>query len=709
MAATADREARQASNYWQRAHQRSADFRIRADQRAHAERLRQIAREEAAQKRAVVRDEAARKRAAESLDRQRSRALLTAHNASERKAAREAKHTEQARQRFAHSALGSATGATGGTLRAVGAFGATALSLGGGLAVAGAISTQMADSKRAAMLANQAGDPTIKRDLLREAQGVRGFTTSESLGAVEGFVTKTGDLGAARSAMPMLADMSLAYGANIAEMGEAAGQAFNVIRDSIKDPVAQMEALRDVMSTMAAQGTLGAVEIRDLTRELAGLGAATRKFEGGPVQLLKTMGAMAQAAVARGGAASAAEATTAVSRFAADIVKGPAQKELGALGVDIFSDKSRTALKDPREIMAQILEKTGGDMTQIEKIMNVESAKALGGFSPLFLQAERENEALPAKERKKKGASGRAALMAEFDRFMNASANKADMDERVASVLEEPAMKFQQSIKQVNTAIGGALLPTVMRLIPHFQELIPQVDMAGRMFASMAEKFMENPLQGIGAIIAAKLALDIASAGIGAAARAAMETALKGWANFSSASPKAAGAVQAAGIGAAIGLSAATVILTAGIVNFEQKDAMIDAMGDLSAQAAKAKTPEEVRALREQAEKIQGKVNKKGIFESVVGGVTEFGVGTADRALGLVGLGDTIEGSPDEAGARAREAVTWTEGAKRSADQIVDGMRRMEASLEKASTAIIASNTGGGAPHRGNGPSPVKN
>lgn len=702
MAAQADREARTAAMYWQRAHQRSADYRIRADQKAHAARLRQIAQEEAAQK-----------RAAQSLDRQRSQALMAKYNAEQREAKRNAKQAERnardahlERTRFAHSAFGSVGNTVGGTLRSVGALGATALSLGGGFAMAGAVSAQMADSKRAAMLANQAGDPTIKASLLREAQSTKGFTTSESLGSVEGFVTKTGDLSAARSAMPMLAELSLAYGANFAEMGEAAGQAFNVIRDEIKDPLAQMEALRDVMSTMAAQGTLGAVEIRDLTKELAGLGAATRKFEGGPVKLLKTMGAMAQAAVARGGASSAAEATTAVSRFAADIVKKPAQDALGGLGIDVFTDKGKTQLKDPREIMAQILDKTGGDMTKIEEIMNVESAKALGGFSPLFLQAERENAALPKKDQKQKGEAGRAALMGEFDRFMNASANKADLDERVASVMEEPAMKFQEAIKDVNTSLGGALLPVVMRLIPQFQELIPAVDVAARMFAKMAETFIQNPLAGIGVIIAAKIAADLAGAGIGAAARAGLEAAMKGLQNLGNTSPAAAGALKAAGVGAALGLSAATVILTAGIVNFQQKEAIVDAMGDLAAAQRSAKTPEEAREFRLKAEKMQGKL-EPGIFENVVGGATELGVGAADSVLSAVGLDDAIEGTPAEAGKRARESVTWTEGAKKSADGIINSMRSLEAKLEQNTQAIASNSTG--QLNRGNTPSPVKN
>jgi hypothetical protein len=338
------------------------------------------------------------------------------------------------------------------------------------------------------MLANQAGTPEIKDQLAKEALGVRGFSGEETLAAMSGFVTKTGDLTAARGAIQGLADLSLATGTDFGEMGEAAGQAFNVIRDTIKDPKEQLAALAEVMSTIAGQGNLGAVEIRDMATELAGLGAATRSFKGGPVELLKSMGAIAQASVARGGAKDAAEATTAVTRFAADVTKRPAQKALKGLGIDVFADKGKTQLKDPREIMADILAKTGGDMTQIEEVLNVESAKALRGFSPLFLEAERNRKATG------QGPTGKEALFAEFQRFTGANLSPEEIQKRAASRLEDPDLQFSEAAKQFNEAVSKDLLPALTKLVPEFVKLTPAL---GDLFNAIARLLRLLPGQEV--------------------------------------------------------------------------------------------------------------------------------------------------------------------------------------------------------------------
>lgn len=427
--------------------------------------------------------------------------------------------SEQAAIRSRSAMLGQVGKSAGSAVRTVGAVGVGALALGGTFAVSSAISQQMRETKMASELANQAGKPGIKRELLAESQQVRGFTGEEVLTSMAGFVEKTGDLEAARKLMGELSQLSLATGADFGELGQAAGQAFNVIRDQVKDPVKQIEMLNDVMKTLAMQGTMGAVEIKDLATELASLGAATRKYLGDPDVLLKTVGAMAQATVARGGAPSAAEAATAIVRFGEDLTKKPAQKALSGMGVDIFADKGKTILRDPRELMADIMAKTGGDLTKLQDVLNAQSIRAFQGFSPLALDARNKLKAENPKATKEQlDAAGRKAIMDEFERFMP-KVDEADFRRRAESRLDDPDLKFKDAMRDFNRVVGSELLPELTKLIPHFAKLTPYIGKAAEYMGKWMSAFASDPLltgsATVGALILANVGKDLATAKIG--------------------------------------------------------------------------------------------------------------------------------------------------------------------------------------------------
>jgi len=426
---------------------------------------------------------------------------------------RQRKRIEVAQMRSRSNTLGTIGRSATNAARTVGTVATGALAIGGGFMLSGAVSQQMRETAMASKLANMTGDPRQKAAILKESQQVRGFTGEETMAAMGGFVEKTGDVSAARKAIQDMGKLAIATGTDFGEMGEAAGQAFNVIRDTIKDPEEQIKALNDVMRTLAAQGNMGAVEIKDMAVELASLGAATRKFQGGPAELMKTMGAMAQASVARGGAANAAEASTAVVRFGEDLTKKPSQKALNALGLNIFSDKGKTKLKDPREIMADIMAKTGGDLTKLQDVFNAQSIKAFQGFSPLYLQAEEANAKLAPKDRKKKGEAGKAAMLAEFGRFSGASMSDADLNARAESRYQDADIQFKEAMKNFNSEMGSKLLPQVTKLIPKFAELTPELGKLVDKVTWLIDKL--GVLGTIGAAVATKITADIAAAKIG--------------------------------------------------------------------------------------------------------------------------------------------------------------------------------------------------
>jgi hypothetical protein len=717
-----EKAAKQTEAYWRRAHQRSADQRIRQEQRAHAAKLRLLAQEEKAgqraaktQERAGLQAARAQERAAIQAARAQERAQERAAQSQSRAALRAGRSRERALDRSRSERLGRVRGILGtagnsvsGTVGAVGTLGGAALGIGGSIALGSAVQTQMSEAAMASQLANQAGDPSLKGGLLKQAQSVKGFTGAEALGGIGEFVTKTGDLKSARDVIGDLGQLALATGSDLGDLGATAGQVFNVLKGQIEDPTERMKELKNIMGALAQQGSLGAVEIRDLAQDFGKLGAATRQFEGGAPNLLRTMGAFAQIAVEKGGASSSADASTAAARLSGDIVTN--KKRFAAIGVDVKSKTDKTKLRDPLSIMLDVLDKTGGDIDKTHGLFNEESGKIFKGLGATYSEAES----------RKKG-SGRAAVEAEFKRYAGANLDEKALKERAGSRLEDSDLQFKEAMKRFNAEVGQKLLPTLTALTPKFAEMLPYISRAVELFAKLVDEVSKNPLASIGKLIAAKVAFDIASAQIGGAAKSAITKALAGIklgggggavpaaAGGAAGAPPAGGIMSAAGAGAAIGISVATAIITAGVVNFEKQEADIAASGaDLNAARA-SKDPEEIRSLREKIEKRRSEINKTGMTESLLaGGMSALSyagpIGWAARAAGF------DEKSADSA---ARSIVNNTtdqnrETATRSLDTMIEELRKLEAAMESNTKATIAA---GGGPNRSNAPgtpSPVK-
>jgi hypothetical protein len=656
----------------------------------------------------------AQQSAVASLDRQRSRALYQQHRELERLEKRktrlieaEAKQQMRARQRFTDGAFGKVSGSVRGTLGAVGRLGGAAMGLAGGFAAVGAVQERIRDTKIASQLANQAGNPALKAGLLKESRGVKGFTSEQILGGVGEFVTKTGDLDTGRQFAGSQAKLSLATGANFEDLMATAGQAFNVLKDQISDPVERIRQLNGLMGVLAQQGALGAVEIKDLAQDFGKLGAATRGFEGKAPDLLRTMGAFAQVAVARGGAESSADASTAASRLVGDIVTH--KKKFAALGVGIQSKSDATKLANPMDIIADTLDKTKGDVMKTSGLFGLESGKIFKGFAATYSEAE-----------KKKKGSGRGAVMAEYNRFAGAELSDKDITARANSRLDDPDLRLQETMKSVNAAMADKLLPVVMRLVPEFEKLLPYVEQGAKRFAQMAEAFAQDPLGGLMRLAAAKLAFDVAASSAADSGKK-LASALSGAA--SGVSGATGGGLGGAGLlGAQLGLSVATMVVTASVVNFEKGEADMTAGGqdlarmrELQARAAAAKAgvgaPLTAAELAESRD-IQVKQGKREAATKTPG----MGQTILDMAISSVmpsGATLGIGGATSKVAGDASLTSPNKSVEVKTQESFTKEMNALKQSIDAltSATRASASNAGGGPgtpPNRGNAPSPVK-
>src|SRR5690606_30849992 len=97
-------------------------------------------------------------------------------------------------------------------------------------------------------------------------------------------------------------------------------------------------------------------------------------------------------------------------------------------------------------------------------MFGVFAERAIGGFSPLFLEAERREK-----------GSGRAAVAAEFQRLLDAKVSGDEIETRAASRLDDPDLQFKEVMKEFNARMATDLLPALIEIIPKFKNLIPHI------------------------------------------------------------------------------------------------------------------------------------------------------------------------------------------------------------------------------------------
>lgn len=451
---------------------------------------------------------------------------------------------EQRRQLF--GALGSATArglsagvrsTAGVTMGLVG----KAMSVGGGFDIADSVRRATAASGKAADIANSGylpqGNNLANRtrrsssEILAAASGAAtqyGISQDESLEGLQKFVGLSGDLSQGMKLLPQMAQLARATGSSLDDIAEAAGNVSLNLGDMDKDGSKTMSVLRG----LSAQGQLGAVEMRDLAKQISKISAASGKFDGDAADNMLKMGALAQEARGEGGAFSASVAANAVSGFATTLKTGARVQAFAERGIDVYSDKSKTKFRSPDELIVEALKKTGGNQLQMNALFkNVMGDRAVAGFAKRFVDAGG-------------GEKGEAAVRARFQELYKGSTlSQKDVDERAAQRMEEDDAKMARTMAEFDRAVATQLVPKLRDMIPVIEKLIPQfVDLSAmaipvfvdlvKTIAKFAEEnkgtiawFASHP---IGTLIAGHIAADLGQAAIGETVKRLLVSAFPG-------------------------------------------------------------------------------------------------------------------------------------------------------------------------------------
>lgn len=488
-------------------------------------------------------------------------------------------------QAKARSQVRRATGFVGRSVRSTVARGAafvgSLVGIGGGMIASDALNTERRANASAARLANQAygteGGMAGGRRLTREQIKSRALTTARLVGNESG-LGKGAVLGAmgrvqaisgrfdiAREMAPYMAELSDASGAELGDVGETTGQVLQSVMlqlKHVKDPQKRkaeaMRQTRAIMDVVAGQAKIGSIEMPEMAKHMASLMSASASYKsaGGTADTVNTLGALMQTAMA-GGASTPAESANAIKRFTDDITdKGSkARGVYKKLGVDVFNyekidgKRTRTSVRDPAAVLTDTMKKSHGDLGTLNKLFGVRGRKVAAGFRKLYTDAGG-------------GDKGVKAIMDQIEMFRSQKMSDRERRESAAFTRNDPARAWDREMVKLKDEVGQKLLPVLIRVTPRLAELIEPAADAAEGMAKLAEWVTKNPYEGVAAIIGAKVAADVAAAGVGLAVRETLVRILTATGALGAA-PGAGGAAPGA-VGAAGGWGA-TGLLALGV------------------------------------------------------------------------------------------------------------------------------------------------
>jgi hypothetical protein len=470
--AALERTARQTSQARERESKRSA----RDEAKVYASAVREIEKFEREKVRAAERSAADRARAIERAAREEVRTAERAAKEKARTEERELARVQKAAAAQRHQFLGAGPNAAaaarlgGRAARAmVGIAGDVARGAGVQTSLGSFVSNEVDLEKRAVDLTNaaympgQAGPNGTRQDpraLIAQMRAVGDATAMDPGKALEGlqkFVAKTGDLQTGRDVLQDMARLARASGAELEDMVDAAGDVRNAL-----GPNGGPEQIKAVMRAIAAQGKEGAVEIKDLATQMAKLSAASSSFEGDGAAVMAQMGALTQMTRAKGGAASATQAATAVGSFTNTFSKGARLDAFKNFGVDLRGTSGKIDLKKVilGSIQAASADKFGGmanfDRNMGKMFMDVQARRVTKGYEKTFIEAGG-------------GEAGLKAVEKALDDMASATINEKEISESFArsmNTTEAQVQLFNNEMSKTANELKTVLTPAFVAMAP---------------------------------------------------------------------------------------------------------------------------------------------------------------------------------------------------------------------------------------------------
>lgn len=208
------------------------------------------------------------------------------------------------------------------------------------------------------------------KDSIQNAGIQYGVSRDIILNTIEEIIDKSGNIALATENIDDFSKIIRGTRSEAKDIGALFAAAFNAFKGTANelDP----GKIADYVEVLVAQGDKAQINIANMANSSEKLFGA---FKGAGLKTLKDFidfGALIQAS---GEASEAAEAATSAVRFLDRLfTRG---KDLKKLGIDVFKPGTKKELKEISEILIDLMEKTGGDVSVLHKIFGEEALKPL--------------------------------------------------------------------------------------------------------------------------------------------------------------------------------------------------------------------------------------------------------------------------------------------------------------------------------------------
>lgn len=313
-------------------------------------------------------------------------------------------------------------------------------------------------------------------DLIAQTRSVgnaTGYSANDAMEGLQAFVGKTGDLQTGRDVLKDMAVLSRATGTNLKDMVDAAAD----VSMNLGDVEDKGKVTTELMRAFAGMGKEGAVEIKDLSKQMAGLAAMAPQFGGDRADAIAMMGALAQEARQRGGSKSSAQAVTSVGSFVATFSKAARNKEFKAFGVK--TQDANGGLRHADDIIVDSLlaasaKDKGGLKGMNENMgkmfMDVRARGAVRGFENIFRDAGG-------------GEAGARAVREEFEKLKNATLGLNEQSDSFKKAMTTGQVQAQQFNNELSV-LAGELQTVVTPAMRDLGPVIVSLTKAGIDFVS---------------------------------------------------------------------------------------------------------------------------------------------------------------------------------------------------------------------------------
>lgn len=374
------------------------------------------------------------------------------------------------------------------------------------MSIAGGVSRAISLQSGGVQLANQERIATGKSkggnfyaNLARDTGAERSVDPSQVMGMMNSFTAKTGEFDGVTKIAGKLASLGTASGANLTEMGDAAGYVYNQL-SALPDAG---ERTIEVMRGIIGQTAVGAVDMPDYAKQLGRIAANASKFEGEVGTNIRGLSALAQLSIESGGASSPADAARAVGSFANTFGKSARIAAFEKQHVKLFTDDKMDTLRAPIDVIKDSFRNTKGNIPKLADLF----ADTLGR-KPVTALGNAYKAAGG-------GEAGIAAVQAKYDKYMNAQLTTDVEKKNNADYAASPAAKAQRFQNNLDKVVASA----AEKVFPALEKLAPQALQLASALGKLTGYVAENPIKAvIFALVAA-----IGRAGLESALRSGIE------------------------------------------------------------------------------------------------------------------------------------------------------------------------------------------